>query len=337
MPKVMRLKSPGGLDQLVLGDEAAPPPPAYGEIAVQLKASSLNYHDYFVVKGLIPVADGRIPMSDGAGVVTAIGAGVSEFKVGDAVVSTFFPGWLSGEPEVAKLSRMPGDRSDGYARAQVVAPQTSFTHAPHGYSHGEAATLTCAGLTAWRALVVEGGIKAGDSVLVQGTGGVSIFALQFAKACGASVIATSSSDQKLERLKAMGADHLINYRKTPDWGSAARQFTQGRGVDHVVEIGGAGTLGQSIQACRNGGHISLIGVLAGFQGEVSTAAIMTQQVRLIGITVGSREQQQQMVRAIETNAIRPVIDRDFPLAELAEAFRYQESGAHFGKITVSLS
>ncbi len=337
MPKVMRLKSPGGLEHLVLGDEPAPPPPAHGEIAVQLHASSLNYHDYFVVKGLIPTADGRIPMSDGAGVVTATGPGVTEFKVGDAVVSTFFPGWLSGEPEMTQLSLVPGDRSDGYARAQVVAPQTHFTHAPQGYSHGEAATLTCAGLTAWRALVVEGRIKAGDCVLVQGTGGVSIFALQFAKACGASVIATSSSDAKLERLKAMGVDHLINYRKTPEWGAAARLFTKGRGVDHVVEIGGAGTLGQSIQACRNGGHISLIGVLAGFQGDVSTAAIMTQQIRLIGITVGSREQQQQMIRAIDANRIKPVIDRDFPLAELAAAFRHQESGAHFGKITVSIS
>jgi NADPH:quinone reductase-like Zn-dependent oxidoreductase len=333
----MRLRSPGGLEHLVLGEEAAISPPAAGEIAVRLHASSLNYHDYFVAKGLIPTADGRIPMSDGAGVVSAIGPGVSEYKVGDAVVSTFFPNWRSGEPEVAKLSIVPGDRNDGYAREEVVAPQAHFTHAPHGYSHAEAATLTCAGLTAWRALVVEGGIRAGDCVLVQGTGGVSVFALQFAKACGASVIATSSSDKKLERLKAMGADHLINYRKTPEWGAAARAFTHGRGVDHVVEIGGAGTLGQSIRACRNGGHISLIGVLAGFQGEVATAAIMTQQIRLIGITVGSREQQQQMIRAIEANAIRPVIDRDFPLAELADAFRYQESGAHVGKITLSMS
>ncbi|MGC8536697.1 MAG: zinc-dependent alcohol dehydrogenase family protein [Rhizomicrobium sp.] len=336
MPKVMRLKSPGGLDHLVLGEDAAPAPPAHGEIAVRLHASSLNYHDYFVAKGLIPTEDGRIPMSDGAGVVTAIGPGVREFEVGDAVVSTFFPRWLSGEPDTAKLSLVPGDRSDGYARELVVAPHTHFTHAPRGYSHSEAATLTCAGLTAWRALVVEGGIKAGDCVLVQGSGGVSIFALQFAKACGASVIATSSSDAKLERLKAMGADHLINYKKTTDWGAAARVFTKGRGVDHVVEIGGAGTLGQSIQACRNGGHISLIGVLAGFQGDVATAAIMAQQIRLIGITVGSREQQLQMIRAIEVNGIRPVIDRDFPLADLAEAFRHQESGAHFGKITLSI-
>ncbi len=337
MPKVMRLKSPGGLDHLVLGEDAAPAPPAHGEIAVRLYASSLNYHDYFVAKGLIPTEDGRIPMSDGAGVVTAIGPGVREFEVGDAVVSTFFPRWLSGEPDMGKLSLVPGDRSDGYARELVVTPHTHFTHAPRGYSHSEAATLTCAGLTAWRALIVEGGIKAGDSVLVQGTGGVSIFALQFAKACGASVIATSSSDTKLERLKAMGADHLINYRKTPDWGAAARVFTKGRGVDHVVEIGGAGTLGQSIKACRNGGHISLIGVLAGFQGDVATAAIMAQQIRLIGITVGSREQQLQMIRAIEVNGIRPVIDRDFPLADLAEAFRHQESGAHFGKITLSIT
>jgi NADPH:quinone reductase-like Zn-dependent oxidoreductase len=217
----------------------------------------------------------------------------------------------------------------------VVAPATSFTHAPKGYSHAEAATLTCAGLTAWRALSVEGRMQPGETVLVQGTGGVSIFALQFAKAAGCTVIATSSSDAKLQRLKAMGADHVINYKTTERWGDEAAKITGGRGVDHVVEVGGAGTLAQSIQAVRNGGHISLIGVLAGFQGEVPTVLLMQKQARLIGITVGSREQQQDMVRAIDANGIKPVIDSTYPLEGIADAFRHQESGGHFGKICLS--
>ncbi|MGL4542480.1 MAG: zinc-dependent alcohol dehydrogenase family protein, partial [Polymorphobacter sp.] len=201
-----------------------------------------------------------------------------------------------------------------------------------GYSHAEAATLTCAGLTAWRALVVDGQIKPGATVLVQGPGGVSIFALQFAKALGATVIATSSSDEKLERLKAMGADHLINYKTTPEWGVAAKALTGGRGVDHVVEIGGAGTMNQSIIACRLGGHIALIGVLAGFAGPVNTAAIMGGQIRLIGLFVGNRDHQQDMIRSINVSGLKPVIDSRFPLEGLADAFRYQESGKHFGKI-----
>jgi NADPH:quinone reductase-like Zn-dependent oxidoreductase len=333
--RAMRLRKPGGLEGLYLSDEDTPSP-GPGEIAVRIHASSLNYHDYVVVLGMIPTTDGRIPMSDGAGIVTAVGEGVREFSVGDHVVSTFFPSWLSGDPSLEKLSLVPGDRNDGYARESVVAPVAHFTRAPKGYSHAEAATLTCAALTAWRALVVEGRMKAGDTVLVQGTGGVSVFALQFAKASGCTVIATSSSDAKLERLKALGADHLINYKSMPEWGRAAQGITAGRGVDHVVEIGGAGTLGESMRACRNGGHISLIGVLAGLQGDVSTAALMSRQIRLIGITVGSREQQQDMIRAIDANGLKPVIDRSFPLEHLADAFRYQASAAHFGKICVAI-
>lgn len=331
--KVVRLKKPGGLDNLFM-DSLDAVAPGQGKIQVRLHASSLNFHDYIVVKGGIPTPDGRIPMSDGAGVVTAVGEGVREFKVGDNVVSTFFPQWLTGEATPALIAEVPGDRTDGYARETVTAAALAFTHAPNGYSHAEAATLTCAGLTAWRALVVDGGIKPGATVLVQGTGGVSIFALQFAKALGATVIATSSSDAKLERLKAMGADHLINYKTTPDWGVAAKAWTGGRGVDHVVEIGGAGTLNQSIVASRLGGHIALIGVLAGFAGSVNTGAIMGNQIRLIGLFVGSREHQLDMIRSINVSGIKPVLDRSFPLEELGDAFRHQESGTHFGKICV---
>jgi NADPH:quinone reductase-like Zn-dependent oxidoreductase len=334
--KAIRLRQPAGIDNLRHEDMPEPGAPGPGQIKVRIRASSLNYHDYIVVVGGIPTPDGRIPMSDGAGEVLAVGEGVTEFRPGDMVVSTFFPTWLDGKPSMAGFAGVPGDGADGYAVEEVVAPATSFTHAPFGYSHAEAATLTCAGLTAWRALVQEGQLKAGDVVLVQGTGGVSIFALQFAKAMGATVIATSSSDEKLARLAAMGADHVINYKSTPGWGAEAMKLTQGRGVDHIVEIGGAGTLPESITACAVGGHISLIGVLAGFAGPVPTVQLMGKQIRLIGITVGTRRQQQDMIRAINQNGIRPVIDSHFPLAELGAAFRHQESGKHFGKICVDI-
>lgn len=326
------LHAPGGLDRLELVDMPDPGAPGPGEIRVRLYASSLNYHDYGIVSGRMPTADGRIPMSDGAGMVEAVGEGVTEFKAGDHVVSCFFPGWLEGPPTVSDFSTTPGDGVDGYAREAVVRPAAWFTRAPEGFSHAEAATLTTAGLTAWRALVVNGGLKAGDVVLVLGTGGVSIFALQLAKAMGAPVIATSSSDEKLERVRALGADHTINYRQHEDWGARARDWTGGLGVDHVIEVGGPGTLRQSITAVRVGVHIALIGVLTGGAGEVATGALMAKQARLQGLIVGNRRQQIDFVRAIEATGLRPEIDRSFGLAEMADAFRYEESGAHFGKI-----
>lgn len=332
--KAIQLSAPGGLDQLKAVELPAPDAPAAGEIRVRIHASSLNYHDYMVATGGVRTADGRIPLSDGGGVVEAVGAGVSEFAVGDKVVSCFFPLWQDGQPASSGFASVPGDGTDGYARELVVRPANWFTHAPKGYSHAEAATLTTAGLTAWRALVVNGGLKAGDRVLVMGTGGVSMFALQFAKAMGATVIATSSSDAKLERVRALGADHTINYQAEPEWGDAVRRATDGAGVDHVIEIGGAGTLAQSIAAVRNGGHISLIGILAGASGKVPTATLMFKQVRLEGIIVGSRRHQQDMVRGIDATGLRPVLDRSFGIDGLAEAFRHEASGAHFGKICV---
>ncbi len=329
----MRLRKPGGLENISAGIAAAAAP-GPGEITVRLHASSVNFHDYLVVTGKIPVEDERIPMSDGAGVVTAVGARVTEFSVGDNVVSTFFPDWHGGEPTVELLRAVPGDRADGYARETVTAPATSFTRAPKGYSHAEAATLTCAGLTAWRALVVNGNLKAGDVVLTQGTGGVSIFALQLAKAAGAIVISTTSNADKAARLKTLGADHVINYKEDTEWGRTAKKLTGGRGVDHVVEIGGAGTIEQSIRASRLGGHISLIGVLAGYAGPINTALLMSMQIRLIGITVGARQHQQDMIRAIDANGIKPVLDQSFTLDKLADAFRRQESNRHFGKIVL---
>jgi NADPH:quinone reductase-like Zn-dependent oxidoreductase len=333
--RTIKLQKPGGLDRLQVADSERVAP-GHGEIVVRIGASSLNFHDYAVVTGMIPTPDGRIPMSDGAGEVVEVGEGVREFAVGDKVVSTFFPHWMDGEPALEFMLDVPGDGADGFAREYVTAPATSFTRAPQGYSDAEAATLTCAGLTAWRALVVNGQVKAGDTVLVQGTGGVSIFALQFAKAAGARVIATSSSDEKLERLRSMGADHLINYKSQENWGEVARGLTGGRGVDHVVEIGGSGTMPQSIAATRIGGHIALIGVLAGIAGNVPTMYVMQGNQRIIGLTVGARRHQQDMVRAIEANGIRPIIDKHFPLEQIADAFRHQESGKHFGKIVLDI-
>ena len=240
--KAMQLAAPGGLDQLQLVDLPAPAAPAAGEIQVRIHASSLNYHDLGVVLGRAGAADRRIPMADGAGVVTAVGAGVSEFAVGDAVVSCFFPQWQSGGQVPFDFKLVPGDGVDGFARERVNLPATAFTHAPKGYSHEEAAALTTAGLTAWRALVVDGRIQAGDTVLVLGTGGVSIFALQMAKSMGARVVATTSSEAKKERLLALGADAVINYQDTPQWGDAVLAATDGRGADIVVEVGGPATL-----------------------------------------------------------------------------------------------
>ena len=334
--QAMRTGSPVNLDTLLPAAVDDPGQPGPGQIRVKLAASSLNFHDYAVVAGMIPVAPGRIPMSDGAGTVEAVGDGVTEFKVGDPVVSTFFPEWLDGAPPTSAFKTVPGDGVDGYAREAVVAPPHWFTRVPARYSHAEAATLTCAGLTAWRALFVDGNVQPGSTVLIQGSGGVSVFALQMAKAAGARVIATSSSEAKLERLKSLGADELINYKEVTAWGAKALELTGGAGVDCVVEIGGAGTLDQSMVAARVGGHVALIGVLAGFAGPVSTVTLMGKNLRVQGLTVGSRTMQLAMIAGIEANGIKPVISDHFALADLANAFRHQAANKHFGKIVVGI-
>jgi NADPH:quinone reductase-like Zn-dependent oxidoreductase len=332
--KAVRLGASGGLARIKLVELPDPGGPGPGEIRVRLKGSSLNFHDYRVVSGDGAGTEGLIPLADGAGIIAEVGAGVAEFATGDAVVSTFFPTWLDGPPEQGDFSTVPGDGVDGYAREIVVRPAAWFTHAPKGWSHAEAATITTAGLTAWRALIADAALKAGDTILVLGTGGVSVYALQIAKAMGARVMATSSSDEKLKRMTALGADHIVNYRTDANWGEAARRWTGGRGVDHVIELGGPGTLQQSIIAAKVGGHISLIGTVTGRQGEVPTAAMMVKQIRLQGLIVGNRRQQQDMVRVMEATGIKPVIDRSFPLANLADAFRHEESRAHLGKIAI---
>lgn len=329
---VIQVKKPGGLDNLIV-KELPDPTPGPGEILVRWRATSLNYHDYLVAVGGIPAEDGRIPMSDGAGEVVAVGAGVTRWRPGDKVISTFFPNWQDGRPTREKMAAVTGDTIDGCAAELVRLPAAAVTAMPVHLSFAEAATLPCAALTAWRALVAEGNIKAGATVLVQGTGGMSTAGLQLAKAAGAHVFATSSSDEKLERLKQLGADEVVNYVKDKNWGQTINRLSGG-GVDIVLDAGGDATLHHSIDAARIDGTVALIGILGGRTATVTVPLIFGKQLHVEGIAVGSRQMQEDMVAAINVNAIKPVVDRTFRLKELADAFRYQETGAHFGKIVV---
>jgi len=334
--RAMRIRHPASLDNIRL-ETANARAPGPGEISVRIRAASVNFRDNLVANGFFPAADGLIPLSDGAGEVIEIGPDVAEFLAGDCVVSTFHPAWLDGHTERAQLAATPGGGADGFACESVTRPATHFTRAPKGLTHRESATLTCAGATAWRALVVDGQVKPGAVVLVQGTGGVSLFALQFAKAAGAIVIATSSNAQKLDRLKALGADHVINHRETSKWGETVLALTGGLGADHIIEVGGPNTLAQSFIAARTGAHIAVIGAVAGFETDTMPFAIVqAKRLRLQGVTVGSRRNQIDMIRAIEANGLRPVIDRTFPLEQLADALRYQDTGPRFGKICIDI-
>jgi NADPH:quinone reductase-like Zn-dependent oxidoreductase len=289
-----------------------------------------------VVTGLIPTAPGRVPLSDCAGTVTAVGEGVTRFQPGDRVISHFFPNWDSGTPDLEKLLGVPGDHVDGFASQTVTMDAKAFSKMPSYMDYAEAATLPCAGLTAWRAVVEEATLGKGDWVLVQGTGGVRVFALQIARALGCRVIATSSSEEKLARLRDLGVDEVINYREQTEWGRVARELSDG-GVSLVVEVGGPGTVTQSVRALKIGGTIAMIGVLTGISGDVPLAEFFQRNAHMAGITVGSHEHQQRMVAAFEEWKLRPVIDSSYPLERLADAFRHQESQRHFGKIVVDLS
>jgi NADPH:quinone reductase-like Zn-dependent oxidoreductase len=334
--KAMRLGKPAKLEALCL-TECEATAPGRDEIMVRIRAASLNFRDSLIATGVFPAPEGLIPLSDGAGEVVAVGDGVTEFAVGDAVLSTFHPRWRDGHIDRAELGASPGGPADGYACEYATRPVASFTHAPRGLTHAESATLTCAGVTAWRAVVTDGQVKPGSTVLVQGAGGVSLFALQFAKAAGATVIATSSSAERLARLKALGADHVINYRETEKWGEAALALTGGLGVDHVIEVGGPHTIGQSFIAARTAGHVAIIGAVGGFDIDTMPFAIVqAKRLRLQAVTVGSRRDQVDMVRAIEAHGVKPVIDSRFPLEELADAFRRLKDGGHFGKICIDI-
>lgn len=334
--KAALLGATTGIKNIALSNVQDPGKPARGEVRVRIFSNSLNFHDYNVASGVLPAVPGRILMSDGAGVVEDVGEGVTDFVTGDSVVSLFFPDWGDGEATQSGFSRTPGDGIDGYAATHVVRPASWFTRAPKGWSYAESSTLPTAGLTAWRSLFENGKIKAGDDVLILGTGGVSIFALQFARMAGARVWATTSSDDKAEWLLQQGVAGVVNYRQEPEWGKKILAMTDGRGVDHIVEVGGPGTLPQSITAARIGGNINLIGVFTGIAGDVPTAAIMGKQLVVRGVTVGSRAHQISMIRALNTTGLRPVIDKSFKLDQITAAFEYQASGHHIGKICLEL-
>jgi len=333
--KAFEIPNSFGLDSLKLV-ERLDPSPGYGQILIKLRAVSLNYRDLMVVKGLynrnltLPL----IPFSDGVGEVVGLGEGVTRVKIGDRVAGIFFQKWLSGRLTEEKTQSALGGVIDGLLAEYAVLDEEGVVFVPEHLTNVEAATLPCAAVTAWNALVTSGNVKAGDTVLVQGTGGVSIFALQFAQVLGAKIIATSSSDEKLERLQSLGVTETINYKQTPDWGNKVQEITAGVGADHVVEVGGAGTLNQSLKAVNHGGQISLIGVLTGGKGEINTAAILMKNVRVQGIYVGSKKMFEDMNRAIALHKIRPICDRVFPFQSARSALEYMEGGVHFGKICI---
>ena len=316
-------------------DDLPSPSPGHGEVVVRVRAVSLNYRDLLVVKGFYnpKLKLPRIPTSDGAGEVIAVGEGVSRVKVGDRVIANFFPGWVDGEPTEAKFRTALGGAVDGMLAEEVALPAEALTPIPDGMTFEEASTLPCAALTAWRALIDLGQIKPGETILTQGTGGVSLFALQFARIAGARVIITSSSDEKLEKARKLGAHEGINYKSTPDWDERARELTGGVGVDHVVELGGAGTLPRSLKAVKAGGTISLIGVLTG-GGEANPTPILMRSIRVQGIYVGPRRALDGLCAAATLHGLKPVIDRVFDFEQAADALAFMESGSHFGKLVI---
>jgi len=323
-----------GIDALTLA-ELDVPTPGPGEVRVKIEASSINYRDLMTIKHAaargIPLP--RIPNSDGAGTVTAVGPGVTGIAVGDRVASCFFQDWTDGACSPEAMASALGGAVDGVLAEEVVLKADGVVPVPAHLSAIEAATLPCAALTAWNALVEVGRLKAGDTVLLLGTGGVSIFALQFATAMGARVILTSSSDAKLERARAMGAAETVNYKANPDWQKAVLDLTGGRGVDVTVEVGGPGTLARSVEATRVAGRIALIGVLTG--GTIDPTLIMRKSITLQGVYVGSRRMFREMNKALALHSIKPVIDHTVPFADAKAAYHAMEAAGHFGKIVIA--
>lgn len=335
--KAYEIQSNAGIDALKLCDRPQPEP-GTGQVLVKVKATSLNYRDLLVAEGQYgsAVQYPLIPMSDGAGEVVAVGEGVTRVKVGDRVAGIFFQDWLNGALTREKMKSDLGGGIDGMLAEHVVLHQDGLVILPDHLSYTEGATLPCAAVTAWHALVTKGNVSAGDTVLLLGTGGVSIFALQFAKMHGAKVIITSSSDEKLAQAKKLGADETINYKTTPDWEKQVYQLTNRTGVDHVVEVGGAGTLPKSLQAVRIGGRVSLIGVLSGRGSEIDPMPILFKSITLQGIYVGSREMFETMNQAISQHRIYPIIDLVFPFTAAPEAYRYLKNASHFGKVVIGV-
>lgn len=336
--KVMQIQDAFGLDNLRLA-ERPQPEPGPGQVLLRVGAASLNYRDLLMVRGHynprqpLPL----IPCSDGAGEVVEVGEGVERVRPGQRVATLFAQKWLAGELTPERARSTLGGPLDGTLAEYMVLDAEGVVPIPDHFTDVQAATLPCAALTAWSALVTHGGVRAGDTVLLQGTGGVSLFALQFAVLLGARVILTSSSDAKLERARELGAWETLNYRTTENWGKSVRALTDGRGVDLVVEVGGAGTLEQSLQAVRHGGTISLIGVLSGVQAPLNILPVLMNQVRVQGVLVGHREGFEAMNRAIDAHRLEPIVDRTFALDQAPEALDYLASGRHFGKICLTVA
>lgn len=334
--KAYEIQNKTGLDALALV-ERPEPLPSFGQVLIRVRATSLNYRDLIVAQGnYTGQKSSVIPMSDGAGDVVAVGEGVTRVKVGDRVAGIFFQDWIGGSITKQIMKSDLGGGIDGMLAEYVVLSQEGLVILPDHLSYEEGATLPCAAVTAWHALVTKGNITAGESVLVLGTGGVSIFALQFAKLHGARVIVTSSSDEKLERARKLGADETINYKAIPNWEEQVYELTDGIGVDQVIEVGGAGTLPQSLRSVRHGGRVSLIGVLTGAGSEINPMPVLQKSIALQGIYVGSRDMFAAMNKAIAQNRLKPIIDRVFPFAEAREAYNYLKSASHFGKVVIQL-
>ncbi len=325
-----------GLDGIVMNTARADPTPGHGQIVVRIRAAALNYRDQGVITGAygytkFPV----IPLSDGAGEVVALGPGVTQFMTGDHVAGTFFQGWTGGRIPANASKNSLGGMIDGVLAEYAVFNEIGAVKIPDHLSFEEASTLPCAALTAWNAIVTTGQIKAGETIVILGTGGVACFALQFAKMHGAYVFHTSSSDEKLARAKAMGANATINYRTTPDWDQEILKQTNGAGVDHILEVGGAGTLEKSMNALRQGGSTYVIGALAG-PGSINPRMINRKSIRLQGIHVGSRDMFADMNRAIALHKLKPAIDQVFGFDDAKSAYAHQQSGKHFGKVVIAV-
>ena len=333
--KAYEIKNDGGTGRLNLVDRPQPTP-GPGEVLIRVRATSLNYRDLLTVKGGIggSVKPGLIPLSDGAGEVAEVGTGVTRVRIGDRVAAIFTPGWISGRPRSGMESSLGGGTVDGMLREYAVLHESALVHIPEHLSYEEAAALPCAAVTAWNALVAVGHVAAGDTVVTQGTGGVSIFGLQFARMCGARVIDTTGSESKMARLRELGAAEVINYKTTPDWHKRVMELTAGQGADHILDVGGAGTLIHALQAIAAGGFITVIGLLTGTGGEINPLGILFRAAHVVGIRVGSREMFEDMNRAISLHRMRPIIDRVFQFEEAAAALDYLASGKHFGKICI---
>lgn len=335
--EVWELKNAFGPENLNKG-ERPDPQPGPGQVVLRMRAASLNYRDTLMIRGgygprvKVPL----IPVSDGVGEVVAVGEGVRRVAVGDRVAPTFFQSWIGGTPSSDKFYDTLGGPLDGVLTRLMRIGEEGVCRVPDHLGDEEAACLPCAALTAWSALMTEGRIGAGDTVLVQGTGGVALFAMQFAKMAGARVILTSSRDDKLARGRQLGADETINYRTTPDWDRVAKDMTGGEGCDHVIELGGADTLERSIRAAKTGGQISMIGVLGGAKANVSLPLVVMRYLRLQGITVGSRDGFEAMCRAIAHHHMRPVVDRVYRFDDVPAAFAHLEAGHHFGKVCITI-